>query len=460
MNLTALHGAVAEAWMTQDPANAGDPQQRHAVLELERVGFAGASETPATPDECRLLRLLQQCDLTLQFGKGLDGEIDVAFITWDPQEDAARRSGGDVFVGVDLSPRGAIRRCLGEFAEFASWLFRPGDAKRRCRAEALPGPAIDPWHALGFSARQIAERERLNAEWIGCDSIPLPDAFAGEIDWAPARRQRDGAAVWAPAQICFGRYGRSVSGAAAAWGSDTNGCAAGPSPSAARLRALYELIERDATGLWWYARQHRPALDWRRLDDSGIAARMAARDAAGETWFLDLTTEFAVPVVAALATDRAGRLSGLGFGCDVSPAKAAARAFRELCQTELGIALVRQRLRSGGDGPAAAPDRALLQWLAQASAERLPHLRPGPVPAPQNRAGAIPEGGDEALYQELAGRLMAHGIDLYEIDLTRPEIGIAVSRLLAPGLCHYKPRLGCRRLLGLNRELLSEPLRL
>jgi hypothetical protein len=39
-----------------------------------------------------------------------------------------------------------------------------------------------------------------------------------------------------------------------------------------------------------------------------------------------------------------------------------------------------------------------------------------------------------------------HGVEVLVLDQTRPDIGLSVERVLAPGLCHFWRRLGCRRL--------------
>src|SRR4051794_12867065 len=121
MDLGRRHGLVAEAHLARACCqgayhNQGmDPTLLHAARELAAIGFggldgAGPGNGPGgersgflngvTDDESRLLRLLHRFDLTLQLGKGLDGRIDVALITWDPEGDP---KSGNVFAGVDFS---------------------------------------------------------------------------------------------------------------------------------------------------------------------------------------------------------------------------------------------------------------------------------------------------------------------------------------------------------------------
>ena len=120
-----------------------------------------------------------------------------------------------MFGGASFRPADAIRSCLGEFAEFQSWLFRPEDARRRCADTA---GSIDAWSMLGFSDRQRAE---------GHDDIPSSETFAGEIDWSKAICLNDGVPAWVPSQLCYGRYAQRTRAAPSDWRSDGNGCAAG-----------------------------------------------------------------------------------------------------------------------------------------------------------------------------------------------------------------------------------------
>ena len=89
----------------------------------------------------------------------------------------------------------------------------------------------------------------------------------------------------------------------------------GREAEAAHLAALLELIERDATGIWWYGRCRRPGLDPARLGEPALHAAIEARTQGGQTvHLLNLTHDLRVPVVAAILF-RDEQLLGLGFGC-------------------------------------------------------------------------------------------------------------------------------------------------
>jgi ribosomal protein S12 methylthiotransferase accessory factor len=456
MILFSSHGALADRLPDDDRTdfqakNTGDEE---ALLTLARLGFVRRAEPGAgwrwsgehPAADRALLSLLARFDLRLEIGMAADEAVCIAVAT---EESSPGTTGGDAFSGTGFRPDDAIRTCLGEFAEFQSWLYRPGDSARRCDRHAVGEQAIDPWDILGFAPAQCAEWRHFNAEWTGYDAVPAPAAFAGEIDWVAAAALSDGAARFVPAQVCFGRYGERADRADKSWRGDSNGCAAGRTKAHAAAHALLELVERDATGIWWYGQISRPAMARAMLDGDPLGAALAARERIGQSVrLLDLTHDLDIPVVAATLTDQGGNLLALGFGCSVDRLSAARSAYRELCQMELSIAFARRRVERDGDA-AALVDRRLLDWLAKAG--RLPHLQvaEGQV---ARRPPDVALGEAEAI-ELLHDRLRRAGLDACIVDLQRPDIGVPAVRAFVPGLCHFKPRFGVRRLTEVPRAL-------
>ena len=153
MMLEARHGVAIEV---AEPA---------VLSDLHRLGFGD----PLAAADRRLLALLSMFDLKLQLGRSLDGSAWIAAAVREPGDG----TDGDAFSGAGFEPDDAIRSCLGEFAEFQSWLFRPDDATRRGADAAR---VIDPWSVLGFSDRQRSDCDAS----AGCDDIPSVETFAGE----------------------------------------------------------------------------------------------------------------------------------------------------------------------------------------------------------------------------------------------------------------------------------------
>ncbi|MBA4098342.1 MAG: hypothetical protein C0484_16450 [Rhodospirillum sp.] len=412
MMLEARHGVAIEV---AEPA---------VLSDLHRLGFGD----PLAAADRRLLALLSTFDLKLQLGRSMDGSSWIAAAVWEPGDG----TDGDAFSGAGFEPDDAIRSCLGEFAEFQSWLFRPDDATRRGADAAR---VIDPWSVLGFSDRQRSDCDAS----AGCDDIPSVETFAGEIDWSEAICLNDGVPAWIPSQLCYGQYAQRTH-APSNWRSDSNGCAAGATLEAARLAALLELIERDATGIWWYGRCLRPGLDPARLGQPALHAAIEARVQGGQTvHLLDLTHDLRVPVVAAILF-QGEQLLGLGFGCKLTLVAAAVSAYLELCQMELSIALAGQR--------ASAEDKQLLRWMKGITPSSHPFLTP---------AGSSTTVAGQPKFDDVVRRLRSLGLHTYAIDLQRAYIGIPAVRLFVPALCHFKARLGHRRLVDVPKKLGWKP---
>jgi ribosomal protein S12 methylthiotransferase accessory factor len=455
MILFSLHGGLASRPPTdsQGTSRASSASEEQALQDLACLGFVrrvddgpgGArwrwsGDHPAADRD--LLALLARFDLHLEVGMAADEHVWIAAAI---KMGTPSEPGGDAFTGTGFRPDDAVRSCLGEFAEFQSWLYRPGDSGRKCDRRALGEWAIDAWDVLGFALKQRHCWLDFNRAWHGYDAIPEPTAFDGEVDWSPVKSLADGSTHWLPSQICFGRY------AADAWRSDSNGCAAGRTPDHAMAHALLELVERDATGIWWYGRIPRPAVPQSLLEGDSLAEALARRMEMGQrVRLLDLTHDLEIPVIAAVFVCKDGTLQSLGFGCHVSQVQAARSAYLEMCQMELSISFIRRRVAQAGD-QAALDDRRLLDWMSRANAGHLAHLRPARgliVPCPPSAPN------DERHTAEFVlGRLKRARLEAYGVDLQRADVGVPAVRAFVPGFCHFKPRLGFRRLIEVPRVL-------
>lgn len=458
MNLFSSHGKVALRLPTDGPSafQATSASDEKVLHTLAHVGFLRSVDVDSAKQawswggndpvaDRALLALLARFDLHLEVDLAADETVWIAAAMQEQTDDSARRA----FSGTGFRPDEAIRTCLGEFAEFQSWLYRPSDGDRHCDRLALGERTIDPWDILGFSAAQPDRRLDFNANWAGYDLIPDPSAFDGEIDWTAVESLADRSTHWLPAQICFGKYGERVTCADPSWRVDSNGCAAGRTQQHATAHALLELVERDATGIWWYGRIPRPAVPRSLMEDDPISAALADRERLRQSVsLLDLTHDLEIPVVAAILADSDGCLLSLGFGCDVDRVQAARSAYREMCQMELALDFARRRVTRDGDA-ATSDDRRLLAWLEKAG--DLPHLRPAEGLIARRLPTVARD--DAQIVEHVLERLRRAGLAAYSRDLQRPEIGVPAVRAFVPGLCHFKPRLGFRRLIEVPRAL-------
>ncbi|MET0425808.1 MAG: YcaO-like family protein, partial [Actinoplanes sp.] len=271
----------------------------------------------------------------------------------------------------------------------------------------------------------------------------LPDDLA--LDWSTAWSLTHDAPRAVPASYCW--YGHPEVNALDVCAPDSNGCSAGSTVAEAILQGFGELVERDSVALWWYHRTRRPGVDLSSFADPWIEALRAhyADVLRREVWALDLTADLGIPTYAAVSRhlDRPTEDVILGFGSHLDPATALGRALTELNQFLPIVArFVDGRTRYG------ITDPDTVAWYSTVRVAEQPWLTPDPD-APLSTAGTHrPAGtgevaGDVRHCVELARRA---GIEVIVLDQSRPDLDLAVVKVMAPGLRHFWRRLGPGRL--------------
>jgi ribosomal protein S12 methylthiotransferase accessory factor len=216
----------------------------------------------------------------------------------------------------------------------------------------------------------------------------------------------------------------------------SSGLASGNHLLEAVCHGVAELIERDATTLWRArgAAWHRATrLDLDGVDDPGcreVLARFAAAGVAVEAW--DITGDVGVAAFHAVIVDHEpnpGRAIGPmgGMGCHPSRGVALLRALAEAAQSRLTMI-------SG------ARDDLLVQRLAP-GAYRSAHARfheQRLAPGPRRSFADVPT-REHARFEDDLG-FMLDGLravgctQVAVVDLTKPELGVPVMRVVIPGL--------------------------
>jgi ribosomal protein S12 methylthiotransferase accessory factor len=317
--------------------------------------------------------------------------------------------------GPGASVQEAFTSCFGEAGEFLSQFEQPADVLARgtlAEVESRTTRLVCEWSRLYLDDRQLEAETRL--------------------DWVGSRRLADGLPVLLPADLCLRRLRRT--GVLRPRSALSTGCAAGVSAEAATLRALLELIERDAASLWWIGGRHpRPIC----LEHPATRTAKALLDELRQgrdkrrTWLVDITTEFEIPCLVALSVDPDGRGFACGLAARMTAAAAARSAIIEMCQMELALAVVATKLRERGDGALNAVDRRHAERGLTISADDCGLLHPQGTPVLSTEMECLATA--DAL-TALIERLGRSGIDAYAVDLTREQFGIAVARVVAPGL--------------------------
>jgi ribosomal protein S12 methylthiotransferase accessory factor len=207
----------------------------------------------------------------------------------------------------------AVERYAGEIVQpanlrLASWEELTADGEL----------AVDPESLVLFSDRQYATR--------GFPFVPLTRKLP--VQWVRGRYLTANRPAWLPASLVHpnwytGDYLRDP---------PTNnpfypGLAAGPDLDSAIAAGIQEVIERDATMVWW-SNAHRlptvrPSLPLRAVWH-GQPRRSGQR-----AWLVHLDNEFGVPVMAGMVEHTADRLFTMGFAARPDPELAALKAWAE-----------------------------------------------------------------------------------------------------------------------------------
>jgi ribosomal protein S12 methylthiotransferase accessory factor len=391
------------------PAGAG-------LLERLRAG-AGESLARAARLPRRLFLLRSPWAPGLHF---VGGQVDVAAVVPSMPHTMPLAGSGET---IDE----ALVSCLAEGIERLSQFERPGDGALAAPLAAVAGRLLPGSQTVLTRAARDAKLAR--------------DA---PIAWLAGQRLGGEEEALVPADFCLRRA--APGGLADPAAALSTGTAAGASFAAAAGRALLERVERDAAALWWVGgRRGRPLA----LEHEATAARALVQLRQGSTqrttWLLDIATDLAIPVVAALSVDPDGRGLACGLAARLSAAAAARAALVELCQMELALVLARAKVAAG---IAPTPiDRRHLARGQRIDAARCALLHP--VGAP--RAATSEPADDAAATLAALGACFArHGVAAALVDLTRSEHGVAVVHAFAPAL---QAMPGARRTDRLRRAI-------
>lgn len=327
--------------------------------------------------------------------------------------------------------------CIAEALERYSMVWQGSEPELISSFEALPGPAIHPNQVLQYSPSQYLNRAIPNSLSPEFCLTPLPYSLSEPHPWTLTTSMLDGRQVYQASELCYlWRYTRGERFAFA----DSNGCAAGPNLEQARYRALLELIERDALAIWWANRLQRPSLAQHLVPDAQQSIEALSQEGICVS-LLDLTTDLGVPVVCAVGAQADGTRPFLGAAAASTYPAAAMRAVSELAQTWLW---------NQADG--SAPE--FTAWLNRATLQTHGYLRP------RETLSRLPGSQPAEECADLVQRLSAAALEAYWLDLTRPEIGLPVCRVIVPGIAHFWKRYGCQRIFNVPLKMgwINEPL--
>ena len=309
-------------------------------------------------------------------------------------------------------------------------------------AELGPERALDP-AALGRheSAAEADPRFAL-----------VPYSADARVSWVWGWSMSRGGPVAVPEQAAYwgvpSELGRGL------LAESSSGCGLGNSPEEAALFGLFEVIERDAFLMAWFAQT-----PLRRLaipeSDRFVSALAGRLDSLGyELLLLDATNDLGVPVVVSVALcrdrDSAAPQTFIAAGAHLDRHRAVRAAVVEVAVNIEQLPNVaratpshydRHRLRPMLADPGSVfgiEDHVGLNALPEARSRFEPLLSgPPPVPA-EDTVDLVSDRTDPALMlAELRTRALRSGVDTIVVDQsdphTRNRLGLHAARVVAPG---------------------------
>ncbi len=333
---------------------------------------------------------------------------------------------------------------LGEAIERFSAVFQGDEMRMHGTLDELGDAAIHPNACMLFSERQYTHRELWNLGASQFSRVFEPFTDGDPIDWSPVWSVTGQRTRWLPTQYLY--YGYPLGRDKLVAQADSNGCASGITLEAATLSGLYELVERDSAALWWYNRVQRPGVDLDSFGDPYIDRLREAYAGFGrEVWALDLTADLGIPAVGAFSriTNAAQEDILIAFAAHLEPRVAVLRAVTEMNQYLPAVLPT-----ADGSAPTYLHDAAFSTWCRTATLANRPYLHPNPEMQP-SAASRWPAQASGDVGVDLAycqGLIESRGLELIVLDQTRPDVGLAVAKVIVPGLRHFWPRFAAGRL--------------
>jgi len=240
--------------------------------------------------------------------------------------------------GKGLRPLGAVLGALGEMSERLIAVLDVSARLDRLEYGTYENLTSRGIRALGPDDVPLFAPEQYASE--GFDYQPFrPDSF---LAWIEGRDLLNGEPVLVPAQLVL-LYQRVNPREAPIGYATTAGFAFHPSRRRALLHGLYEVMERDALNLRWYARLAPPRVDVDVPEvmstHFGVGMLRTSTPYVAEPRVFLLSLDMPVPVLAAIAFDgsRAERIFLGGSGGASTRVAALAQALSELGQLQTGF---------------------------------------------------------------------------------------------------------------------------
>ena len=286
----------------------------------------------------------------------------------------------------------------------------------------------------------IASLDEINGNYIDPKSLNLPKDFSKDLlnsmnlEWSMSKDLISGENYYIPSNAIYHPYvpQNNVQGL---FKGNTNGLASGNNLEEAILHGIFEVIERDAWSIFELTHKNSTQIDLNSINSEIITQILSKYQENGiNIKLMDLTADVNVPTIAASADDTvlkdAGLLS-LGIGTHLDPEIAILRALTEVAQS-------RATQIQG-----AREDTVRADFARKAGYERMKRINSYYFEDEDDKIvfEDIEDKSANSINQDIEivkDELKENGLDkvLYT-DLTRPELGVSVVRVVIPTMELY-----------------------
>jgi ribosomal protein S12 methylthiotransferase accessory factor len=253
---------------------------------------------------------------------------------------------------------------------------------------------------------------------------------------------QDGSPAYLPAELVY--LGRPATASLPIAYSTSNGLACAATFTEAVLRALLELVERDAVMLAWKCGLSLPLLDWSDDDDLLSYERRFFGRTGVPFNVLDGSVFLEVPIAIAVVHGRPG--SGASLAMGAGACATVADAWLAAVSEGFGVyRWVRQQTLAQEHGtPPPEPDRIetfeehLLYYARPEHAQLAGFLDGSGERRATSSVGALEGATPRSQVEAVLRRLARRGLSAYVVDVTSPDVrslGLSVARVIVPELC-------------------------
>jgi bacteriocin biosynthesis cyclodehydratase domain-containing protein len=316
--------------------------------------------------------------------------------------------------------------------------------------------AIQPELLLGFSEQQYLERNG-NTKHV-FSKVPKRITSDTQLDWSRIWSLTNNTEKLVPTAFCYYDYPADKIDSKFLF-ADSNGNASGNNIEEAILQGYLELIERDCVGIWWYNMIKMPSVDIGSFANDKINRFVKKyENLERKIWVLDITNDLGVPTFASISSfvHAPQETILLGFGSHLDPQVALLRALSEMDQCRFLFSREKQIKDDYND--------VIKDWIRNASLRKYDYLLPCEKQKQKKAKDYIDLSSNDlkADIKFLLKKTNEIGLETLVLNQSKESINLAVVKVIIPGLCHFWPRFGFRRLyqipvsMGWRQEEITE----